>query len=125
LETRLKWVAVGAGIGVVIMVVLITFHVGANPANIQIVDYRTSTPITQHYVISGRAVNSGGSASNPVIMQITVSDPSGNILYTTTTSPEPSILQPGQEAPFVKQFTSDDLGGYVGTWKYQLGIQSQ
>ena len=44
--------AVGAGIGVVIMVVLITFHVGANPANIQIVDYRTSTPITQHYVIS-------------------------------------------------------------------------
>ena len=129
MEIQVKWVGVGIVIGVVVVIVVAlmftTLHVGANPANIQIVDYRSSTPITQHYVISGRAVNSGGSASNPVIIQITVSDLHGNILYTATTSPEPSILQPGQEAPFVKQFTSDDLSGYAGNWDYRLGIQSQ
>lgn len=128
LGIQVKWVGVGIVIGVVVIVValiLTTIHVGANPAVIQLVDHSASSPTTQHYVISGRVVNSGGSASNPVIIQITVTDPNGNILYTTTTSPEPSILQPGQEAPFVKQFTSDDLSGYAGNWDYRLGIQSQ
>jgi len=98
-------------------------------ANVQIVNlnavHTEGYIFTIHYVISGRAVNSGGSTSNPVVILITITDDSGNALYTTTTSPEPSILQPGQEAPFYKQITSDDLGGYKGSFRYEASVQQQ
>lgn len=97
-------------------------------ADVQIVDHRatyTGGFITQHYAISGRVVNSGSGVSEPVTIGITINDPDGNILYTGTASPQPSILQPEQEAPFTHDVTNNDLGGYNGEWKYELNIINQ
>jgi len=61
----------------------------------------------------------------PVVLLITITDGNQNTLYTTTTSPDPSILQSGQEAPFYKQITSEDLGGYKGQFTYRVSVEQE
>jgi hypothetical protein len=96
--------------------------------NVQVVDHRADVTggfFNQQNVISGRVANSGEGESGPVTIGITITDPSNNILYTSTTSPQPSILKPGQEAPFTKYIRPDEMGGYDGQYYYELNIQSQ
>ena len=98
------------------------------PANIQIASHNsvyTGGFFDQHVVISGWVSNTGGSVSNPIIIGITITDPEGNILYTGSTYPQPSILQPREEAPFTKAIYPNEMGGYAGQWYYQLTVQSQ
>ena len=121
--------------GLAVILILLTVqwyynnYLVAKPANVQIIDHNlvhTSGSIfTLHYIESGRVVNSGGSASNPVMILLTVEDNGNNTLYTTTFTPEPSIVQPGQEAPFSKEFTSDDMGGYKGGFTTTISVERQ
>jgi hypothetical protein len=64
------------------------------------------------------------STSNPVSLGITITDPNGNVLYTGSATPEPSILEPGQEAPFTKYIRPAEIGGYSGEWNYELSVRS-
>ncbi len=98
------------------------------PAHVQILEQhpiKTSGFFTVHYIESGRVVNSGGSASNPIVILISIKDDANNTLFTTTTSPEPSILQPGQEASFSREFSTSDLGGYSGQFFVYATVQQQ
>jgi hypothetical protein len=54
-----------------------------------------------------------------------ITDPSGNVLHIGTTSPQPSILSPGQEAPFTHDVRTYEMGGHNGPFNYELRIQSQ
>lgn len=72
------------------------------------------------YYLSGRVINTGESPSNPIVLQISFTDRDGNNLLTTQTSPQPSILQPGQEAPFDTEFTNADINSYEGTMNYEI-----
>jgi hypothetical protein len=118
-------VAIG-GIGAALAVYFYTSQIQPQfeTPNLTLVDYdairATYDPLT---TFSGRVVNSGGKASNPVIVEITITDPNGNYLYSTTTSTQPSILQPNSEASFTKQVYDSQLGGYTGEWNYQIYLR--
>jgi hypothetical protein len=105
-------------------------NVPGEPASVQISDNsltRTGGGFLSptNFAFSGDVVNSGGSASNQVVILNTVKDSSGNIIFTTTASPTPDILQPGQRAPFFKSFNTNDLGGYSGQFSAQGSIEQQ
>lgn len=114
---------------VVIIVIIILFDgfmfssQGSSSPQLEIIgldsSYRSGI-FSDDMSIFGRIVNSGETATNPFTLTITIWDNNGATPYTTSTSPQPSIIQPGQEAPFVKHFTSDDLGGYRGSFEYQV-----
>ncbi|MGA9841997.1 MAG: hypothetical protein WBQ25_06750 [Nitrososphaeraceae archaeon] len=125
-----KIAAIGvSGLAAMIAVSFVYIYGRQQAANIQILNLNavhTGGEISGiQYIISGSAVNSGVSTSHPVILLITVLDDSKNILHITTTSPEPDTLQPGQEAPFYKQITYDDLGGYRGRFVYRVSVQQK
>ena len=114
---------------VVAVVVIFSFVVPmVVTANVQLVNHRgdwTGPFWDRHPIISGRVANSGEGESKPVTIGITLTDPSGNVTYTGTTSPQPSILSPGQEAAFTDEITTAEMGGYSGQYYYELAILSQ
>jgi hypothetical protein len=126
-----KIAAIGvSGLAAMIAVSFVYTYGRQQAANIQILNLNavhTGGEISDiQYIISGSAVNSGVSTSHTVILLIIVLDDSKkHVLHTTTTSPEPDTLQPGQEAPFYKQITYDDLGGYRGQFVYRVRVQQK
>ncbi|MGD9672067.1 MAG: hypothetical protein AB7U98_01155 [Candidatus Nitrosocosmicus sp.] len=76
--------------------------------------------LSDNIVISGKGVNLGNGASNPITLTITIYNEDNVLLYSTQTSPNPSVVQPGQEATFVEYLSTDDLGGYRGSFEYQV-----
>jgi hypothetical protein len=76
--------------------------------------------LSDNIVISGKVVNSGEGTSNPITLKITIYNEDDVLLYSTQTSPNPSVVQPGQEATFVEYLSTDDLGGYRGSFEYQV-----
>lgn len=102
---------------------VVSFMTTPLPAEIQVIDVNfDSNPgiSVVDYYLSGRVINTGESPSNPIVLQISFTDRDGDNLLTTQTSPQPSILQPGQEAPFGKEFTNVDINSYEGTMNYEI-----
>ena len=129
----MRWQGITIGVVssvIVIFVIYVLFsNMGVQPQiftpRLEIIDLdstRNSGFFSDDISIFGRVVNTGQGATNPVTLTITVSDENGAILYTTSTSPQPSIIQPGQESAFVKHFTGDDLGGHRGSFQYVVEV---
>src|SRR6478672_9497096 len=65
---------------------------------------------TGYYTLSGKVVNKGSDPSGPVTIGIKITDNENGLLYSGTTSPQPRVLQPQQEAYFSAKI---DLRKYV------------
>jgi hypothetical protein len=76
--------------------------------------------LSDNIIISGKVVNSGNGASNPITLKITIYNEDNVLLYSTETTPNPSVVHPGQEATFVEYLSTDDLGGYRGSFEYRV-----
>jgi hypothetical protein len=94
---------------------------------IEIVDLGSNSQLgllSDNIVVSGKVINSGDATSNPITLTIKIYNENNVLLYSTQTSPNPSILRPGQEADFIEYLTSDDLGGYRGNFEYVVELAS-
>ena len=96
----------------------------ATPALLTMVDHDDTQNGYGEYTFTGRVVNSGDKASNPVTITISFEDNNKNIFYTTTTSTEPSIIQPKSEASFSKVVTDGETGGKLLSepWGYYVYV---
>lgn len=114
-------------IATVVISWIVSFMTTTSPAEIKVVDVNFDSnegATSVDYHLSGRILNTGESPSNPIILQIRLTDRYGDNLLTAQTSPEPSILQPGQEAPFGKEFTDADINSYEGPMNYEIILLS-
>jgi hypothetical protein len=55
---------------------------------------------TGYYTVSGKVVNRGSDASDPITIAIKIYDINDSLLYSGTTSPQHNVLQPQQEVNF-------------------------
>ena len=111
-----------------VIIVILPIWSSVSHSDIKIIDHNlehTAGMFSVDYVLSGRVVNSGGGTSHPITLNIAFSDNNGNIIYNTTTSPEPSILGPSQEGSFSKHFTDSDIGKYTGSMSYKIQVISE
>jgi hypothetical protein len=78
----------------------------SQPVNqgVQVLDVNVAGKDTQTDTVSGRVVNSGNTVSHPIMLQINVTELNRIPLLSLITSPEPSIMQTGQEATYSKDF---------------------
>jgi hypothetical protein len=81
----------------------------------------SGTPLP--YVATGQVQNYGALTSNTIQMQLTLTSDQGTILYTTFFNHDP--LGGGERGTFVVGFTSDDLGGYNGSFRGKIKVTSQ
>lgn len=125
--SRIMSLCVVGIITTVALIWVVSFMTKPLPAQIQVVDVNFDSNqgiFVVDYYLSGRVINSGESPSNPIILQIRFTDGNGNNLLTGQTSPQPSILHPGQEAPFAKGFTNADINSYQGPMNYEITMLS-
>ena len=85
-------------------------------SNVRILDVQNQWTdgfiFTIHYVVSGHIKNVGLLPSGQIQLRIVFSTDSGAILWTTTVTPTPESLGPGETGFFSLQYSTDDLGGY-------------
>lgn len=101
-------------VGTVILVTVLALLHSSGPANIVILD-TDSVWEGSSLIVSGRLINSGQTKSNPVILEISLTDANNNPLGTVNTAPTPSIIEPGMEATFSKD-VSPEIGEYNGNF---------
>jgi hypothetical protein len=106
------------------------FSVKPKPSHVIVLDVKAEQTggviFTLHFVVNGHVINDGGSNSNVVQLALIITNnQTGGVLYQTTFSPLPAILTPNEEGTFSVPFTTDDLGGYRGTFNYSVNVESQ
>lgn len=123
-RSQILLLAIAAPVGLAILIYTLVFVVqSSGPANIVILETESSWT-DNSAVVTGRIINSGHSKSNPVILEISVEDANRVSLGTTTTAPNPSVVEPGMEVTFSKDI-GHILGSYQGAYTYTVTILSE